>query len=560
MDEKELLFYDIEVYSKYDTFVVFKNINNETLAIYHNDFTGLEDFIKGKTLVGYNNHFYDDYILSWMIDNKPIRHIKALNDRIISGEKIGWNPKFDSLDCFQQVDVSRPGLKKIEGNMGLMILESSVPFDIGRKLTDQELAETMEYCKYDVEATIEVYKRRVDSYFKPKEYLVSMLPGEKRKKADKWNTTTISANLLLNKPLQKWHNIQVPEWMMDMVPESISDMWIYQEKGSRKVNEFDCKIEFGFGGLHGAHEHKQRVENVKLLDVASMYPNIIKNLNALGASTEIYNNLIDRRSEVKHTDKVQSDALKLILNSVYGNLKNKYSLLYNPKISTTVCAYGQIALYELCNRLSATCEIININTDGVAFVPYSGDYSRLRAQWEKDFNLTLEQDEFDVFIQRDVNNYVAKKGDKIDVKGGDVNRYHGDSVFRNNNARILDIALVDYLLFGEDIINTLMDNLDKPHLYQYILQAGSTYQGTFDNNHQKYDKVNRIFASKEEGLTLYKKRSDDGLVRFPDAPLNMFLWNDDCRKLQGFENIVNINHYYQIIIKRLQSWGVTHVH
>ena len=44
--------------------------------------------------------------------------------------------------------------------------------------------------------------------------------------------------------------------------------------------------------------------------------------------------------------------------------------------------------------------------------------------------------------------------------------------FGNNNARILDIALVDHLVHGKDIYQTLLDNLDKPHLYQYILKAG----------------------------------------------------------------------------------------
>ena len=59
---ENLLFYDIEVY-KYDAFVVFKDINKNTLRIFHNNFEELQDFIKGKILVGYNNYFYDDLIL-----------------------------------------------------------------------------------------------------------------------------------------------------------------------------------------------------------------------------------------------------------------------------------------------------------------------------------------------------------------------------------------------------------------------------------------------------------------------------------------------------------------
>ena len=70
----------------------------------------------------------------------------------------------------------------------------------------------------------------------------------------------------------------------------------------------------------------------------------------------------------------------------------------------------------------------------------------------------------------------------------------------------------------------------------------------------QYNKVNRVFASKKEGFCLYKRRHDDGLVRFADAPLNMFLWNDDCNDIDNFEDIVDLNHYYQLVIKRLERW------
>ena len=43
--------------------------------------------------------------------------------------------------------------------MGNTIKETSVPFDIDRKLTDAEIAETVKYCKSDVYNTIEVFMR-----------------------------------------------------------------------------------------------------------------------------------------------------------------------------------------------------------------------------------------------------------------------------------------------------------------------------------------------------------------------------------------------------------------
>ena len=162
---KELIFYDIEIFS-HNALVVFKDINKRLRKSFHNNFEGLLDFIKDKKLVGYNNHYYDDKILTAMINGWSTYQLKQLNDKIIAGEK--WDkihPDIDSLDCFQQISVSRPGLKKIEGNMGKMILESAVSFDIDRPLTNEEFQETFEYCCYDVDTTVDIYKQREHSYF-----------------------------------------------------------------------------------------------------------------------------------------------------------------------------------------------------------------------------------------------------------------------------------------------------------------------------------------------------------------------------------------------------------
>ena len=553
MDEQKLLFFDIEVFS-HNAFVVFKDANKKLLKVFHNNFTKLAEFIKGKTLIGFNNYWYDDKILIYMLDQKPVHMIKQLNDKIIAGENVNFlrNKDFESLDVFQQIDVSRPSLKKIQGNLGRLILESNVPFTIDRPLTNEEFNDVLDYCIYDVDTTITIFKKRIKSYFKPKFQLIDMLG---KPSAIKWNTTTISANLLLKNPLPKWHNTKVPEEFLDLVPEEVKNLWFEKDKGAVTIENFNNTIQFGFGGLHGAHKEIKKAENVILLDVKSMYPHIILLLNALGHATEKYKAILDQRLKIKNVDKVLSDALKLILNSVYGNLNNKYSPLYNPKAALSVCIYGQIALYELCKKIAPFCTIININTDGVAFVPHDTAYNLAYKEWEKEFNLELEQKNYDLFVQKDVNNYIAVTNDYLECKGGDVNRYKEDALFKNNNARILDIALVDFLIHGKDVITTLEENLDKPALFQYILKAGNTYKGTSDQTGQLLEtKVNRVFAAKKEGLCLYKQRHDSGLVRYADAPTKMFLWNHDTKDIDNFQDVIDLTHYYEIIKKRLERW------
>lgn len=566
MNLDDILIFDIEVFP-YDSFVVIKDIHKNS-KLFHdkNHFAGLYQYIQGKTLVGFNNFNYDDHILDYMLTGKTQKQIKDLNDRIIAGEKQKPKKYLKTLDTYQQIDVSMPSLKKIQGNFGKMILESSIPFDLQRPMTKEEYREAVDYCSYDVDNTIEIFKMRIDSYFAPKQYLVDMV-GEK---GYKWNTTTLSANVLLgNNKLQKWSEIRLNGEdrddlsLLELVPEEVREMWLNTDvnanpKGKKKVviEAFGCEIEFAFGGLHGVHKKIKKVKNLILLDVASMYPNIILILNVLAQFSKIYRELLEKRIAIKHIDQVLSEALKLILNSVYGNLNSEYSTLYNPKALLSVCAYGQIVLYTLCKRLAdAGHTIININTDGVGFIPRDGvDYEEIWHEWEKEFKLTLEEDSFDEFIQKNVNVYIGKKGDKLKCKGGDVARYKKDGFFKNNSARIIDIALVDYLLYGKSVIDTLIENLDNPYLYQYIIKAGNTYEGVFDVNGNQYQKVNRVFPSKKGELCLYKKRADGGLVRFPDLPERMFVWNRDCSEIEKFEKIIDLNHYLTIINKKISQW------
>lgn len=303
---------------------------------------------------------------------------------------------------------------------------------------------------------------------------------------------------------------------------------------------------------HDEIVHSGRMINCRM---GAMYPNIIIALNVLGTSTEKYKELLDERMKIKHVDKQRSEALKLILNSVYGNLGNKYSLLYNPRALSSVCIYGQIALYDLAKRLSNYAEIVQLNTDGVAFVPFDDNYTNVQKDWEQDFKLRLEEDIFKKLIQRDVNNYIAEfDNGYIKTIGGDVKRYSDDMVFQNNSTRIVDICIVDNLLYNKDVIQTLQERMNEPHLFQYILQAGGTFKGTFDTDGNKYNKVNRVFASTKDGFLLQKKRKDDGLVRFPDAPTKMLLYNDDCMAFEDFRKQVDINHYYQLIMRKLEAW------
>ena len=582
------LIYDVEVFA-HNAMVVFKDLEGETVRVFSSSLDGLgeyvdkgvlteqgfgrlEEFVTGKTLVGYNNYHFDDYILYAMTKELPQEIIKAWNDSIITGKSTVNMKKITccrTLDCFQQIDVSRPGLKKIEGNMGESIVESGVAFNIDRPLTPQENLETLLYCEYDVEQTLKIYKMR-KNYFESKNGIISMMGDPvMEERAIKWNTTSIVGQLLKPKYKAPARRL-VDDDLLELVPIEVADMWhqldttIDFKFKKRKVvtEEFGNVIEFGWGGLHGAPKGAIRREHVRLADVASMYPNILILLNGLGDKTEDYKRILEYRLELKHAGKKKEQApLKLLLNSTYGLLNNQYSAINNPHLAYSICIYGQISLYVLSQRLAGIgAEIININTDGAAYCyPGEGDQI-IFDEWQKEFGLTLESDYFTKWIQANVNNYVAQTDSGyIVTKGGDVNKYHEPRYFANNDIRITHIALVDYLLHGVPVQETIRKNLDKPELYQYILQAGSTYQGVVEASAPDDllpTKINRVFATRARGIEILKKRQDDGLVKFADAPGQMYLWNGHVKDIPHFEKMIDLQWYYDLTMKMVKRWEV----
>lgn len=598
LDKENTLFYDIEVF-RHNSMVVFKNWEGETVDVFspttkglegkvtgnlHDGYEELGDYLQGKTLVGYNNYFYDDRILNLMYrfckrDNLN-DILKEGNDNLIRGADTSTLPPIricTTLDTFTQIDVSKPSLKKIEGNMGVNIEETKIPFDIDRPLTDEENYLTYKYCEYDVLMTSEIFKMR-KNYFTSKFALIDMLDWEEIKpNALKWNTTGIIGNLL--RPKRKALSINhVPKWLIQQMPSEVQDMInqlntvapakkIKLKTNKVTVEAFGCKIEFGLGGLHGVpidNNGMGRWENVRLYDVTSLYPNIIINLNGLGDKSTKYRRILETSTRLKHDGKKEERApYKLILNSTSGLLESQYSHLNNPHFAQSMRFYGQCILYLLCGKLyNAGATLININTDGVAFV--GGDDEQVQKvirEWEDEFNFVLEEDDFDLFIQKDVNNYIAKIGDALKLKGGDVNKYRDNQFFKNNDIRIVQMCLVDYLLYGKEPWKTIEENVNNPLLFQYVLKAGNTYQGvvSIDDNGTETEldtKVNRVFAANEKAkhVRIEKKRKDGGRVRFADTPERMFVWNKDVKELGDFKDIVDIQFYYDLAVKKIKQW------
>lgn len=158
-----VLFYDFEVFLK-DWLVVVMDMTRKKEHVIVNDpdaLKALYDENVKDIWVGFNSRHYDQYILKAILCGFDP---KMVNDYIIVRGNPGW--KFSSmfrnipLNNYDVMNNTDRGLKTFEGFMGNDIRETSVPFDIPRKLTEAEIQETVKYCRHDVQQTIEVFIRR----------------------------------------------------------------------------------------------------------------------------------------------------------------------------------------------------------------------------------------------------------------------------------------------------------------------------------------------------------------------------------------------------------------
>ena len=161
-----ILFYDWEVF-RWDNLVVIIDPINREEHVFINDRNGFVEFYnkhKNDIWCGFNSRAYDQWITKAVIAGfDPY----SMNDWIINQKRKGWefsdllrNIQLYDYDCF----IGYYGLKTLEGFQGNNIKESSVPFNIDRKLTAAELDETLKYCRNDVMETIKVFMQRKEEF------------------------------------------------------------------------------------------------------------------------------------------------------------------------------------------------------------------------------------------------------------------------------------------------------------------------------------------------------------------------------------------------------------
>ena len=546
--------YDIEV-MLYDWIVVFKEIGSDHYDVFHNDTDNIRNWINKRSddlLIGFNNKHYDDYILKAIYHRASPGTVKELNDYIVKTKKNGWEfpflrykkKTFTTADLRDDIADRGLSLKAIEGNLNLPIIESSVDFDIGRKLTDAEVDETIYYCKKDVDATEKLYGVRSE-YIASKK-LVGSMYGLDEREAVGYTNAKLSAKVLgaVKTDYYDERDYRIPDaikreripkdilmFFLRIHDETISDKALFSSSLNVVVrtSSGDCPCTYAWGGVHGAKpcytaESTSR-RKIKNRDVASLYPNSMLKFGYCSRSMsdpDAYKNIVSTRLGYKHTgEKAKANALKLVINTTYGAMLT-YNDLNDPKCARSVCITNQLCMTDLIYGLATNCpsfDIINFNTDGVMYHIAPEDEEMEEAivdEWCNRTGFELELDMIKKIIQKDVNNYIEIKEDgSIKTKGSYVNIVSGGT-FKMNSLRAVQLAVSEYLIKGTPVDQTI-ETIDDIHDFQQIAKTGSSYSKCIqivDGKVVEVNKVNRVYASKDQTLgTLYKVKYNDGVER-----------------------------------------------
>lgn len=560
-----MLFYDFEVF-KHDWLVVIYDMVNQVDHVIVNDMDKLSSIYhanKENIWIGYNSKHYDQWILKGILcEFDP----KEISDFIIEQKKNGY--QFSSLlNKIQLLNfdimVAMTGLKTLEGFMGHNIKESSVDFNIDRKLTEEELQEVIKYCRHDVEQTIEVFlqtKEEFDSQLslikafnlplsylsKSKPQLSAIILG-----ANRVHGRDDEFDLIIPNTLKLGKYKYILDWYLDPNNRNY--------KNELCVDVAGVPHKFAWGGLHGARDKYHGEGYFLNIDVASFYPALMIEYGFISrniSNPNKYREIRDTRLELKKKKDPKQAPYKIVLNSTYGAMKDKFNALYDPRQANNVCIGGQLLLLDLIEKLEPYCMIIQSNTDGVLLkLNHIDDYDLIDDicyEWEKRTRMELEFEQVAKVYQKDVNNYITVDLDgNYKSKGAYVKKLSD----LDYDLPIVNHALKEYLIkkiHPRDTINSC-DDLRE---FQKIVKVSSAYKYAMHNGIKLKEKTFRVFASNNEkdGI-LYKCKENKNPEKFANTPERAFIYNDDVKGVKCPRKL-DKQWYIDLAIKRLEDFGV----
>ena len=378
----DLIFYDVEVFP--NLFVVVwkkQGKNNKCVKMINPSPTEIEELLRHK-LIGFNCRRYDNHIMYARMMGYTNEQLYLLSQRIINKSKncffgAAYNLSYTDVYDFASA-MNKMGLKKWEIKLGIHHQECPLPWD--QPVDEKDWPMVADYCCNDVIST---------------ELTFDHLKGD-------WIARQILAELsgLTVNDTTNSHSTRII-FGYDQHPQT---QFVYTDLSQMFPGyTFDNGksmyrgIEVGEGGF--VYAEPGIYKNVALLDIASMHPSSIENLNLFGDKyTKVFSEIKQARIAIKHKDmealskllegkltkyvsdatfnlKDLSNALKTVINSVYGLTSAKFDNKFRDSrnIDNIVAKRGALFMVDLLNAVQEQgYTVAHIKTDSIK-IPNADD-------------------------------------------------------------------------------------------------------------------------------------------------------------------------------------------
>lgn len=410
-DDGEIVFFDVEVFPNFFG-VVWMTDTGDPVKMINPTSAEIEKLCERK-LVGFNNREYDNHILYARMMDYDNFGLYTLSQRIIAGSK---NAKFREAYNISYTDIydfasKKQSLKKWEIELGIHHQELGLPWD--KDVPEELWGKVMDYCVNDVIATKATF-HALSADFMAREILADI--------------SGLTVNHTTNQHTTKIIFGDDPNPQAQFVYTDLSTIFPGYEFNINGIDpkRYSGKIVQGKSIYRGEDPGEGgRVyalpgiyENVALLDIASMHPSSIENLNLFGdyytkrfsdlkkirilikhkdyeAAGELFDGKLKKYLEDKDQAKALSNALKIAINSVYGltsaNFDNKFRDPRN--VDNIVAKRGALFMIELQKTLEEKgYTVAHVKTDSIKIPNADQDIIDFVMKFGEKYGYTFEHE------------------------------------------------------------------------------------------------------------------------------------------------------------------------
>ena len=379
----------------------------------------IEELIKYR-LIGFNNRKYDNHMLYASLIGWGSTDIYNLSQNIINNG-VGFFGEAYNLSYTDVYDFSskKQSLKKFEIDLGIHHQELGFPWD--EPVPEDKWEQVAEYCANDViatEATFYSKKRQAD--FVAREILAEIAGMTVN---DTTNSLTTRIIFGKEKHPQLVYTDLSTGYSSDGTynPHNRFEGYEYRrldrpgEKDDGRMHNMYRGVDLGYGGY--VYAEPGMYADIGLLDVASLHPNSIIQLNLFGEYTKHFKDILDARIYIKHKEydkakelfggrlakylddpeqaKALAQALKIAINSVYGLTSASFDNPFRDarNINNIVALRGALFMKTLQDEVTKRgFTVAHIKTDSIKIPEATPEIIKFCTDFAKDYGYTFEHE------------------------------------------------------------------------------------------------------------------------------------------------------------------------